>query len=97
MKSILIISFASFVLIAGLVSGTMAGYGYHGHGMAMGDMSKLDGNADSKITFDEFSAPQVDRLRSAFNMLDTDKDGFISKQEYDEFLKVHGYDVSSDS
>ena len=96
MKSMIVISFAALMLIAGLVSGTMAGYGYHGHGMNMSDMSKMDGNDDSKITFDEFSASHLERLRSAFNMLDTDKDGFISKNEYDAFLKVHGYDVPSE-
>ena len=96
MKRIVIISFAALMLIAGLVSGTMAGYGYHGHGMGMGDMAKLDSDEDSKITFDEFSASHLDRLRSAFNMLDTDNDGFISEMEYNEFLKVHGYEVPSE-
>ena len=61
----------------------------------MHDMSSLDGNNDSQVTFEEFSAPQLDRLKSAFNMLDTDKDGVISKAEYDEFLKVHGIDPKS--
>ena len=96
MKNRLIIAFAALMLTAGLVSGTMAGYSYHGHGMGMGDMSKLDSDDDSKITFEEFSASQLDRLRSAFNMLDTDNDGFISKDEYNEFLKVHGYEVPSE-
>jgi len=66
--------------------------GYHGYDMGMSDMSKVDSDNNNEITFEEFSAPQVDRLRSAFNMLDTDNDGVISKAEYDEFLKVHGYD-----
>ena len=96
MKSILIISFLTVVLTAGLVSGTMAGYSYHGYGMKMGDMSSIDGNNDNQITFEEFSASSLDRLRSAFNMLDTDNDGFISQSEYNEFLKVHGYDVPSE-
>ena len=96
MKTMLMVIFAALMLTAGLVSGTMAGYGYHGHGMGMGDMSKIDGNDDSKITFEEFSASHLDRLRSAFGMLDTDKDGFLSKEEYDKFLKVHGYEVPAE-
>ena len=96
MKSTLIISFAALILVAGLVSGSIAGYSYHGYGMKMGDMSKIDGNDDSKITFEEFSASHMDRLRSAFNMLDTDNDGVISEAEYNEFLKVHGYEVPSE-
>jgi hypothetical protein len=96
MKRILIIPFLAMLLVAGLVSGTMAGYSYHGHGMKMGDMSRMDGNNDNQITFEEFSASHLDRLRSAFNMLDTDNDGFISQGEYNEFLKVHGYEVPSE-
>ena len=84
------------MLVAGLVGGTMAGYDYHGHNMGMGDMSKMDGNDGSRITFEEFSASHLDRLRSAFNMLDTDNDGFISEEEYNEFLKVNGYEVPSE-
>lgn len=98
MRKLLFMTLLSLILVAGAVSLSMAGYGYHGkhgYGSAMHDMSSLDGNNDNQVTFEEFSAPQLDRLKSAFNMLDTDKDGVISKAEYDEFLKVHGISPKS--
>ena len=100
MSKISFIILISIMLIAGVVGVSMAGYGYHGkygYGSEMRGMSSLDGNNDSKISFEEFSAPQLDRLRSAFNMIDTDKDGVISKAEYEELLKVHGMSPKSKS
>ena len=92
MKNIVIISVFAVVSIAGLVSGSMAGHNYHGHSMNMSEMSEMDINNDGMITFDEFSAPHTETLRSAFKMLDTNKDEVISEEEWNEFLKVHGID-----
>jgi len=97
MKKLLIFTAVVMFLVGGAVSVSIAGYDYHGSWSGMGDMSKLDVDTDDKITFEEFSAPQMDRLKSAFKMLDTDNDGVISKAEYDEFLKVHGYGDRSES
>lgn len=85
------------MLIAGLASGSMAGHSYHGYAMQMSEMSAIDGDDNGVITFDEFSAPTVERLKSGFDMLDTDNDGKINKEEWDEYLKVHGFDVGSES
>ena len=98
MRKIMNITSISLLFFVGTVGISLAGYGYHenyGYVSMMHGMSSLDGNNDSQITFEEFSAPQMDRLKSAFNMLDSDKDGVISKTEYDEFLKVHGVDPKS--
>jgi Ca2+-binding EF-hand superfamily protein len=84
-------------LIAGLASGSMAGYNYHGSSMQMSEMSAIDSDNNGKITFEEFSAPTVDRLKSGFEMLDTDNDGNIDQKEWNEYLKVHGIDVDSES
>ena len=59
-------------------------------------MSEIDLNDDNKITFDEFSAPTLENLKSGFKMLDTNNDEMISKEEWEEFLKVHGYEVKSE-
>ena len=75
-----------------LASGTIAGHSYHGYGMKMSEMSDIDLNGDGDITFDEFSAPTVDKLKSGFRMLDTNSDEKISQEEWDEFLKVHGFE-----
>lgn len=84
-------------LLGTYVNGAFAGHYYHGHGMRMSEMSDIDRNGDGKITFDEFSAPTVDKLKSGFRMLDTNSDEVISEKEWDEFLKVHGFEKSSDS
>ena len=97
MRKLLSFLLFAIVMIAGLASGSMAGHSYHGYGMQMSEMSVTDGNDDGVITFDEFSAPTVDRLKSGFDMLDSDNDGKINKNEWDEYLKVHGFDLGSES
>jgi Ca2+-binding EF-hand superfamily protein len=97
MKKITLSPLLAIMLIAGLASGSSAGHYYHGNNMQMSEMSAIDGNGNGMITFDEFSAPTVERLRSGFDMLDTNNDGMINKEEWDEYLKVHGFDVDSES
>jgi len=96
MKSI-IVSLAFAVIIGlGMVSGSVAGGNYHGHGMGMSEMSDMDSNDDGAITFEEFKAPTVERLKSGFDMLDTDNDGEIDQKEWDTYLRIHGYEVSTE-
>ncbi len=97
MKNYITVTATVFLLTAGLVAGSIAGHSYHGYGMKMNEMSNIDSNNDNAITFDEFSAPTIERLKSGFKMLDTDNDDVISKKEWEEFLKVHGYEVSNKS
>ena len=94
MKSIRIILTLALILGLGMVSGAMAGGNYHGHGMGMSEMSDMDSNEDGAITFEEFKAPTVERLRGGFDMLDTDNDGEIDQKELDNYLRIHGYEVS---
>jgi Ca2+-binding EF-hand superfamily protein len=97
MKSLLVIAIVSGFLVVTIVNGSIAGHNYHGYGMKMSEMSQIDSNGDGEITFDEFSAPTVDKLKSGFRMLDTDNDDKISAEEWDEFLRVHGFEKRSDS
>jgi len=97
MYKLLLAPLFAAMMIAGLASGSMAGYNYHGSSMQMSEMSAIDSNNDGMITFDEFSAPTVDRLKSGFDMLDTDNDGKIDRKEWDEYLKVHGINLDSES
>ena len=97
MKKLIIFSIATVFAVIGLFGISMAGHyyhgsghGYHGYGMGMTNMTDLDGDKNGEITFDEFSAPQTDRLMSAFKMLDTNNDNVIDKDEWNAFLKVHG-------
>jgi hypothetical protein len=87
----------NFILIAILtlfiVPLAYAGHHYHGYGHGMKqswDLSDRDADQDGMLSFDEFSAPQMDMLRAGFSMIDTDKDGKISGDEWNTFLKVHG-------
>ena len=90
MKKLLFIVLASIIAAAGMFGISMAGHNYHGYGMGMSNMSDLDADQNGTITFDEFSASQMDRLKSAFKMLDTNNDDVIDKDEWNAFLKVHG-------
>ena len=70
-----------------------AGHHYHGYGDCMGkswNMSDRDADSDGALSFEEFSASQMEMLRSGFDMIDADKDGKISADEWNTFLKVHG-------
>ncbi len=91
MKNILVIALASVFTLAGLIGVSMAGHHYHGYTMGMSKMTELDSDQNGKITFEEFSAPQMDVLGSAFKMLDTNKDEVIDGDEWNEYLKVHGF------
>lgn len=95
MNRIFIAPLFAIMMIAGLVSGSIAGHNYHGYSMKMSEMSEIDGDSDGKITFEEFSAPTTEKLKSGFKMLDTNSDEVISKEEWDEFLRVHGFDKES--
>jgi Ca2+-binding EF-hand superfamily protein len=64
--------------------------------MKMSEMSEIDSNNDGEITFDEFSAPTTEKLKGSFKMLDTNNDDVISQEEWDEFLRVHGFEKKSE-
>ena len=92
MKTTLIVTL-SFLTILIAAPFVVAGHHYHGcgHGGGMSwDMTDKDTNGDGVITFDEFSAPQMEMMQAGFNMIDADGDGKISEEEWNTFLKVHG-------
>jgi Ca2+-binding EF-hand superfamily protein len=59
------------------------------------DMTEKDTDSDGTLSFEEFSAPQMEMLRAGFDMIDTNKDGKISADEWNTFLKVHGVSPKS--
>ena len=42
------------------------------------------------LTFEEFTAPNVEKWRSGFDMIDTNGDGEVGVDEWDAFTEVHG-------
>ena len=81
-------------LIFALIFSPLALAGHHYHGrdykMPSWDMTDLDSDNDGLLSFEEFGASHMDKLRTGFNMIDTDKDGVIGESEWDDFLRVHG-------
>ena len=96
MKPLYLIPIASLLLIAGLVSGSIAGHHHHGCSY-LTDMSDRDSNQDGILTFEEYSAPEIEKHRSAFKMLDTNSDNAIDKGEWDKFLEIHGFEAPAKS
>ena len=64
----------------------IAGYG---HGMFSNTIDDMDTDSDKRITYDEFKNFQIKDLKAAFNMLDTNHDGFIDEAEWNDFIRVH--------
>lgn len=69
-----------------------AGHHYKGHGSAMSswNMNEMDANQDRTLSFEEYRDSQTKQLRAGFDMIDSNKDGVISEEEWHTFLKVHG-------
>ena len=60
-----------------------------GHGMFTTNISEMDKNSDQKITFDEFKDFRIKDLKAAFDSLDSNKDGVLDENEWNEFIRVH--------
>ena len=92
---IFLISLFSLTLM--VITAAIAGHHYHGYGgMTPGwHMDKLDADQDNQLTFDEYSAKHQEQLRKGFDMIDGEKNGVISEDEWNTFREVHG--VKSDS
>jgi Ca2+-binding EF-hand superfamily protein len=84
------------MIFCGTLTNSIAGHHYHGCSH-MGEMSAMDSNQDGLITFDEFSAPHMEKYKRVFEMLDKDDDEVINEDEMNEFMKVHGYDKNLES
>ena len=85
---IVTILFAS-ILIASV---SFAGHHYsgHGYGMSSWNMEDMDSNQDGTLSFDEYSEANRNQLRKGFDMIDANKDGVISENEWATLLEVHG-------
>ena len=71
---------------------SLAGHHYSGQNCTMSswEMTELDADQDREISFEEYAEPHMEKLRTGFDMIDSNKDGFISEPEWDELLNAHG-------
>ncbi|BBO71946.1 hypothetical protein DSCA_58760 [Desulfosarcina alkanivorans] len=69
----------------------LAGHHYGGHGNMdmVWDMAALDTDGNGRLTFAEFIAPNMEKWRSGFDMIDTNGDGDLGVDEWNAFLEVH--------
>ncbi len=51
--------------------------------------AQMDKNGDAKVDWEEFQAAIPGMKRPAFDTIDADKDGSISRDEWDAFMKNH--------
>ena len=92
MKRYVYIGAVSFVLLVGLLLNVHAKH--QGGSMYGSKLSQMDTNKDNAVSFEEYSAFHEAQLRWSFKAVDTDNDGLISQGEWNEFLKMHGFDYS---
>lgn len=98
MKKLSVLLIATAFVIAGFVGVSIAGHYYHGcSGMKMNELSEMDTDNDGVISFEEFSAPHMERYKSAFDALDSSQNGEIDQEEWTKFLEIHGYGEKSES
>lgn len=92
MKIALVIpALAIFSAIALLIGAALtANAGHHGHSMFSANLKDMDKNGDGTVSYQEYIDYHSERLRWGFDVLDTDKDGSISQDEWETFLKMHG-------
>lgn len=69
-------------------------HGGHGYAMKSWNMDDLDTDGNGVLSFDEFVAPNMDKWRSGFNMVDENGDGDIDGAEWKALQEMHG--VSSE-
>lgn len=60
--------------------------------MSSWDMNDLDTDNDGEISFEEYVQPHTEKMRSGFDMIDSNGDGVIGEAEWEELLNVHGFE-----
>ncbi|MBC2735029.1 MAG: hypothetical protein HF981_11795 [Desulfobacteraceae bacterium] len=53
----------------------------------------MDANQVRALSFEGYRDSQTKQLRAGFDMIDINKDGVISEDEWHTFLNVHGVKV----
>lgn len=65
-------------------------HGGHGYAMKSWNMNELDTDENGLLSFDEFVAPNMDKWRSGFEMVDENGDGELDRAEWTALQEMHG-------
>ena len=83
-----LITLLSAILIASI---SFAGYHYnHGCMMSTWNMEELDASQDGVLSFEEYSDSHKESLSESFNIIDTNQDGVVDKDEWTKIREIHG-------
>ena len=80
---------SALALLVGAVISSNAGK--HGYTMFSAEAKDIDRNGDGSISFGEYQEFHSEQLRWSFDALDANNDEAISADEWNAFLKMHGY------
>lgn len=58
--------------------------------MAADTFSRMDADNDGRVVWEEFSAALPNMKRAAFDTIDANRDGVVSRAEWDAFAADHG-------
>ena len=85
-----------FTILLFAAAAAVAGNYHHGHSYLMPtwNMEEMDADKDGALTFDEYAENHRKQLRNGFDVIDTNDNGVVETEEWNDFLRVHGMQSS---
>lgn len=87
----------ALALAAGVPAAVCAAPAPSGVSLADVRFAALDGDGDSRVTWEEFHTANASIARQGFDIIDADKNGDISLEEWRAFAANHGMDIAMPS
>jgi hypothetical protein len=92
-KKYLLISAIAFAIAIPVLVVAGNYHGGHGYAMKSWHMDDLDTDGNGFLSFDEFVAPNMDKWRSGFEMIDENGDGELDRAEWKALQEMHGVKI----